>query len=114
VYILASRPEGTLYLGVTSHLTGRLRQHGTGETGGFTARYGVRRLVYAEWYDDIRDALARERRLKKWRRAWKLDLIRSTNPRWDDLGDLLRASPPWGQNRMDSRVRGNDDLRELP
>ena len=85
VYILASRRNGTLYTGVTSDLPTRIRQHKEGLIEGFTKEYGVTLLVYVEHHDRIADAVTRERRIKKWRRAWKLDLIESVNPEWDDL-----------------------------
>ena len=85
VYILASARNGTLYVGVTSDLVGRVRQHKEGLIEGFSKRYGVHRLVYVEEHARITDAIAREKHLKKWRRAWKLDLIESVNPGWVDL-----------------------------
>ncbi len=91
VYILASRRRGTLYIGVTSSIARRVWQHRQGEGSRFAARYGVHRLVWAERFDDIRDAIAQEKCLKKWRRAWKLDLIEISNPNWNDL---LADVPP--------------------
>ena len=85
VYLLASRRNGTRYLGVTSDLVGRVRQHKEGTFQGFTKRYGVHRLVWFEEHASIRDAIVREKQLKKWRRAWKLELIEATNPDWLDL-----------------------------
>ncbi len=87
VYILASRPNGTLYIGVTSALARRIEQHRRGSVDGFTRRYSVHRLVYVERYDDILDAIAREKQLKKWNRAWKIRLIGGNNPSWRDLSD---------------------------
>jgi putative endonuclease len=84
VYLLASRRNGTLYVGATSDLLRRVGEHRAGAVPGFTARYGVRRLVYYEAYPDIRDAVERERRLKEWRRAWKVALIEAANPEWTD------------------------------
>ncbi len=84
VYLLASKRNGTLYLGVTSNLVGRIRQHKEGTTPGFTTRYGVCRLVWFEEHPSIADAIVREKQLKKWRRAWKLELIEATNPGWLD------------------------------
>ncbi|MEM8600763.1 MAG: GIY-YIG nuclease family protein [Bacteroidota bacterium] len=89
VYILASRRNGTLYVGVTSDLARRIREHKQGTIPGFTKRYGVTRLVYVEEFDDIQDAMVRERRLKKWNRAWKLELIEEANPGWRDLYELV-------------------------
>ena len=85
VYLLASQRNGTLYLGVTSDLVGRVRQHRQGATPGFATRYGVHRLVWFEEHPRIVDAIAREKQLKKWRRAWKLELIEAANPGWVDL-----------------------------
>ena len=85
VYILASQRNGTLYIGVTSDLVGRIRQHKEGSIPGFTFTYDVRQLVYVETYDRITEAIRREKQLKKWRRAWKLDLIEGVNPEWRDL-----------------------------
>jgi putative endonuclease len=85
VYILASRIGGTLYIGITSGLVGQIYQHRTKQTRGFTARYGVLRLVYFEQFDDPENAIRREKRLKKWTRAWKIQLIEKDNPNWDDL-----------------------------
>lgn len=85
VYILASRRHGTLYIGVTSNLPARVHQHRSGLISGFTRDYGVRRLVYFEAHATMEDAIVREKRLKKWRRAWKIDLIEARNPYWEDL-----------------------------
>jgi putative endonuclease len=85
VYILASERNGTLYVGVTSDLPRRLFEHQNGLIDGFSRTYGVRRLVYAEAYDRITDAIAREKQLKKWKRGWKIDLIEESNPDWCDL-----------------------------
>ncbi|MEH3103086.1 MAG: GIY-YIG nuclease family protein [Sphingomonas phyllosphaerae] len=86
VYILASRPHGTLYIGVTSNLLGRLIQHRNGTFEGFTARYHVTRLVWYETADTMEAAIQREKQLKKWNCDWKLRLIEETNPQWLDLG----------------------------
>lgn len=85
VYILASKPNGTLYTGVTSDLMKRVLEHKRRLTSGFTSKYGVDRLVYFEHYEDISDAIVRERRIKKWKRAWKIGLIENTNQDWRDL-----------------------------
>jgi len=85
VYILASRRNGTLYVGVTNNLIGRVSEHREGLVPGFTKRYGVKMLVYFEEHHDIDEAIRREKRLKRWRRQWKLDLIESKNPQWRDL-----------------------------
>lgn len=92
VYILASGFHGTLYIGVTSDLPGRLWQHRQGVGRGFTSRYGVTRLVLAEPFDRMEDAIAREKQLKHWRRAWKVNLIEAANPTWRDLAAELGLS----------------------
>ena len=85
VYILASGLGGTLYIGVTNDLIRRIYQHKTKAAEGFTTKYDVDRLVYFEAFDDIENAIRREKRLKKWNRAWKIRLIEETNPNWSDL-----------------------------
>jgi putative endonuclease len=85
VYILASRKNGTLYIGVTGDLIQRIEQHKAPAVQGFTQRYGVRRLVYVERYADINEAISREKQLKGWNRAWKIKLIERGNPDWSDL-----------------------------
>jgi len=89
VYILASRRNGTLYVGVTNDLARRAFEHREGAGAIFTRRYAVGLLVYYEVYQDVRDAIVREKALKKWRRAWKLKLIESANPQWQDLYESL-------------------------
>ena len=89
VYIMASQRNGTLYLGVTSDLIKRVWEHRNGIIGGFTKRYGCKMLVWYEAYDDLEEARLRELRMKEWRRAWKLELIETMNPNWDDLYDTL-------------------------
>ena len=85
VYILASGRNGTLYVGVTSDLVGRVWQHKEKVFRGFTAKYGVDKLIWFEQYGDISEAIWREKKLKKWKHAWKLELLRNTNPDWHDL-----------------------------
>lgn len=87
VYILTNRPNGTLCVGVTSNLARRIWEHRTGAADGFTRRYGLKRLVFAERHDDIRSAIQRERTMKHWPRAWKVRLILAENPGWGDLHD---------------------------
>jgi putative endonuclease len=89
VYILASKRKGTLYVGVTSDLTQRVWQHKNDQAEGFTKRYGVHKLVWYEICDDMRAAIAREKAVKEWKRAWKIRLIQETNPEWNDLYDEL-------------------------
>ena len=85
VYILASKRNGTLYIGVTSDLVKRVWQHRNDVVEGFTEKYGVHRLVFYELYTDMDEAIGREKRLKKWNRAWKIELIEKENPQWRDL-----------------------------
>jgi len=89
IYIMTNRPNGTLYVGVTSDLARRIWEHRQGAIDGFTKRYGLKRLVYIERYDDIRQAIQREKNLKHWPRAWKVKLILADNSSWDDLYDRL-------------------------
>jgi putative endonuclease len=84
VYILASRARGTLYIGVTSSLAVRIWQHKTGCVEGFTKRYRIDLLVWYEIHGTMADAIEREKRLKEWKRAWKIELIESVNPGWVD------------------------------
>jgi putative endonuclease len=87
VYILASKPDGVLYIGVTSDLEGRMAQHDQGLIAGFTLRYGVKWLVYCEFHETMDAAIRREKRLKDWHRGWKVRLIESMNPEWRNLFD---------------------------
>ena len=96
VYIMASARDGILYTGVTSALANRVAIHKKGLVGGFTKKYGVKRLVYYELYQSMEQAIQRESQLKKWRRAWKVRLIHELNPEWQDLfveatGEILEA-----------------------
>lgn len=85
VYILASQRNGTLYVGASSDLVGRISEHKQDLIDGFTKRHGVHRLVYFERQESLEDAFAREKKIKRWRRAWKIALIESMNPEWEDL-----------------------------
>jgi putative endonuclease len=89
VYILASGPRGTLYVGVTSDLSRRVWEHRNNVAEGFTSRYGRHRLVYFEPCDDMEQAILREKRIKKWNRAWKIGLIERHNPGWADLWERI-------------------------
>ncbi len=93
VYILASKPNGTLYIGVTNNLARRVWQHKQGRVEGFTKRYGIHRLVYCETWARPRDAIQREKRLKKWNRAWKIQLVESVIPEWKDLYETVMHTP---------------------
>ncbi|MBA3811247.1 MAG: GIY-YIG nuclease family protein [Caulobacteraceae bacterium] len=94
VCILASGRNGTLHVGVTTDLLRRVHEHRTGEVPGFTSRYGVTRLVWYEEHTSVVEAIAREKSLERWRRAWKLALIETCNPQWLDLWDALHAPTP--------------------
>lgn len=89
VYILASRRNGTLYIGVTSDLPARIYEHKIGAVGGFTRKYGCKILVWYQAFDQLDEARRRELQMKEWRRAWKLRLIEEMNPDWKDLYDTL-------------------------
>lgn len=111
VYILASQPRGTLYIGVTSDLAKRLWQHREGVTGGFVARYKVHRLVRFEMFGDMEAAILREKQLKRWRRQWKINLVERDNPQWVDLAidlgfDPLASSRAKDGSRNEFRMTG--------
>jgi len=89
VYILASRRDGAIYVGITNNLVRRVYEHRIKAVPGFTAKYNITRLVWFETYDDPVSAITREKELKKWRRAWKVHLIKQKNLNWDDLYDLI-------------------------
>ena len=91
VYIMADRYRGTLYIGVTNDLAARVWAHREGRGSRFCARYGLRRLVHAEQAPTILEAIAREKAMKKWNRAWKVALIEQANPNWDDLFETINA-----------------------
>ena len=89
IYILASKRNGTLYIGITNDLTRRVFEHKTGLVNGFTKKYSVNKLVYFESTSDVNAAILREKRLKKWKRQWKIELIEKSNPDWNDLSERL-------------------------
>jgi len=89
VYILASKRNGTLYIGVTNNLTRRVYEHKNDLINGFAKKYKVHMLVYYEHTNDINSAIQREKRLKKWKREWKIELIETMNPDWHDLYEEL-------------------------
>ena len=93
VYLLAFRRNGTLYVGVTSDLIARLHQHRQGAVPGFTREYGVKLLMWFEMHATMEAAIQREKRIKKWNRAWKLELIEAANPDWRDLAEDLGFDP---------------------
>jgi putative endonuclease len=89
VYIMASRRNGTLYIGVTNDLVRRAFEHREGLVPGFTQKYSVKHLVHFEAHADVNDAIQREKNLKHWVRAWKVALIERDNPNWDDLYEVI-------------------------
>jgi putative endonuclease len=89
VYCVTNKRNGVLYVGVSSNLARRAYEHHEGQVDGFSKHYGLKRLVYYEWFDDIRDAIQREKTIKHWPRAWKVRLIHTLNPEWDDLYETL-------------------------
>jgi len=89
VYILASKPNGTLYIGVTSNLIKRIWEHKNDMVEGFTKRYNIHRLVWYELHETMESAITREKRLKNWKRKWKLELIEISNPDWQDLYNAI-------------------------
>ncbi len=109
VYILASRRNGTLYTGVTNDFLRRVQEHKRDATPGFTSRYGVHMLVYYEIHGDIQRAIQREKRVKRWNRAWKIQLIERENPRWHDLYASLVEDNTRGQIWENRRIVGSED-----
>ena len=113
VYILASKKNGVLYIGVTNNLEKRVLEHKDKIVKGFTSRYNVDKLMYFEKFTSINEAIKREKRLKKWNRQWKVNLIEERNRDWVDL------SGKWNDDRMidkkgkDSRLRRNDSLTQM-
>ena len=104
VYILASKRNGTLYIGVTSNLVQRIWQHKEKLVEGFTSQYSVKILVWYEMHETMENAITREKRIKEWKRQWKLELIEKINPAWRDLyGDIVG---------LDSDFRRNDEMGE--
>ena len=91
IYVMSDRYRGTLYIGVTSNLAARVWAHKKDRGSSFCARYGLTRLVYAEQAPTITEAIAREKAMKGWNRAWKIELIERANPDWDDLWDRINS-----------------------
>jgi putative endonuclease len=116
--MMASGRHGTLYIGVTSNLVGRVMQHREGAFEGFSKRYSCNRLVWFAVADTMEAAIGREKQMKKWNRDWKARLIEEDNPEWEDLAIGLGLPPLQAgvarhseQARLDSRLRGNDEER---
>ncbi len=101
VYILASAPDGVLYIGVTSDLPHRMAEHDQGLIEGFTKKYGVKLLVYYELFETMPEAIQREKRLKDWHRAWKVRLILSMNPEWQNLFEPATGEIAFGPSDID-------------
>jgi len=91
VYIMTNGPHGTLYIGVTADIAARVYQHRQGTGSEFCRKHGLTRLVYAESYPTIEEAIAREKAMKRWKRQWKLRLIRKANPDWNDLWEVING-----------------------
>ena len=89
VYILTNKPNGTLYVGVTADLARRMWEHRDGVVEGFAKKYGIKTLVYAEWHEEIGEAIHREKRIKHWPRDWKINLIVAENPHWEDITETM-------------------------
>jgi putative endonuclease len=114
VYMLASKPRGTLYIGVTNGLIQRVEQHRDGSASKFTRRYKVHTLVWFQEFADIREAIQREKTMKEWPRDWKINLIERENPYWEDLFPSLPgvrpASEPRASGVMDPGDKPRDDI----
>ena len=113
VYILARASHSTLYTGVTSDLLGRIHQHREASLRGFTSRYGIKRLVWFEAHETMESAILREKRIKRWVRPWKYELIQATNPTWRDLAedfgfDLLPLTQAVDRRRVPAQGRDDD------
>ncbi len=93
VYLLASRRNGTIYTGVTSNLLARVAQHREGVAAGFARKHGIKLLVWFEVHENMESAILREKRIKKWERAWKLELLKAGNPDWRDLAEDFGFPP---------------------
>ena len=89
VYIVASKKNGILYIGITNDIIKRTIEHKSGKFGGFTKKYNVHKLVYYDTFGDVEQAIGREKRLKKWNRQWKIELVERSNPEWKDLYNEL-------------------------
>jgi putative endonuclease len=89
VYIMTNKPQGVLYIGVTADIAARWYQHRTGTGSAFCRKYGLSKLVLVEPYPTIEEAIAREKAMKAWKRAWKVELIEAANPKWEDLSSSL-------------------------
>jgi putative endonuclease len=110
--MLASQPQGTLYVGVTNDLLRRINEHKRGDVRGFTKRYRLNQLVWFEEHGDIREAISREKRLKRWHRDWKRSLVEETNPHWVDLYPSLLWPQPTNSCHPGQAVRSTAQSRD--
>lgn len=106
IYILASRPRGAIYIGVTNDLENRVQEHRVGKGSKHVAKYGIYKLVHFEEFQEIDMAISREKRLKRWRRQWKDELIESHNPNWNDLYSEIAARGPGSTPELRSDLAG--------
>jgi putative endonuclease len=111
VYIITNKPQGTLYIGVTSSLQRRLIEHKLELNNGFTKKYNLKKLVYVEHYDYVYNALEREKQLKHWHREWKINLIESQNPKWEDLYEEFFGPYEEILKQVQDDNKGNDNRR---
>ena len=115
VYIVTNKRNGTLYTGVTSDLVGRIWQHRHGYSAGFSRKHGCTQLVWFETHDDINEVIAREKRIKRWKRAWKLELIETGNPDWRDLySELTEWVPALPAVGRDDVKQGKGQVLVIP
>jgi putative endonuclease len=110
VYIIANGPRGTIYVGVTSALWNRVATHKDGTRAGFAAKHDVKSLVWYEHHVSMDAAIAREKQIKKWNRAWKVKMIETFNPNWIDLHDDIDPTVFHEESKLGSRLRGNDGI----
>ena len=111
VYIIASGPRGIIYVGVTSALWNRVATHKDGGVEGFSSRHHIDNLVWYEHHASMDAAIKREKQIKKWNRDWKIRMIEKFNPAWIDLHDDIDPSVCHVEEKLDSRLRGNDGLK---
>ncbi len=110
VYIISNGPRGTIYTGVTSALWNRVATHKEGGIEGFSKKYDINSLVWYEHHETMEAAIQREKRIKKWNRDWKINMIEKFNPAWVDLHDDIDPTIYYVEDKLGSRLRGNDGL----
>jgi putative endonuclease len=113
VYIMASGPRGTIYIGVTSALWNRVATHKEGDVKGFTEKYEIKSLVWYEHHHSMESAIRREKQIKKWNREWKIKMIEEFNPSWIDLHDDIDVYKFYIEPQLDFRLRGNDEVVQV-